>query len=265
MDPSAGGLDDLLGELRARAPERAVVTSENLFLLSTAPGAFRHLRAAFDSIGAELRPIVYLRPQALLLEALYAELVKHGLTDPFDAVLERLLDDGTVAYNDATHDFDYERAIRTFEDAFGRDAMTVLPYVTFSKPESIIAEFLAIVLPGSEDLDLTALGAWERVNISIGFRSVASILAANRAEDEAAFEDVLEEMAGEKGESYADVLRPGGRYWNGKFEPLGVDDIARMLARFAAGNRALYASYGIEVPVCSNVRLFEEVRSRPRP
>jgi hypothetical protein len=264
IDPSAGGLDDLIAELRERAPERVCVTSENFYPLAGRPERLRLLRDAFDSIGAEVRPILYFRPQAMLLEALYAELVKHGMADSFRAVFEEVLDCGSVAYNDTVYDLAYDRGADAFAQAFGREAMTVFPYLASAKPESIVAQFLSIVLPGSEDLDLTALGAWERVNVSIGFRAVASILASNRrASSDGGFEGVFDELLEDRGETVDDVLRPNGRYWRGKFEPLGVDDIARLLARFTDGNRALRATYGVDVPVCTTDRLFEEVRSRP--
>ncbi|HEY8322596.1 MAG TPA: hypothetical protein VIG46_12470 [Candidatus Baltobacteraceae bacterium] len=263
MDPAAGGLDALVAELAERAPERAVVSSENFYPLSSDPDALRLLRDRTEAIGVRIRPILYFRPQAMLLEALYVEFVKHGMTEPFDAFLDEALENGAVTYNEATYDVDYDRVVASFADVFGRDAMIVRPYENAPRAEDFIAQFLGLLVPEAGDLDLTELGAWERRNLSVGFRAVASNLYANRSvEGDPAFEDVLDELMRDKREAPEALLRPHGRYWDGKFEPLGVDDLARLYARFGDGNRILRATYGIEVPVCPPSRLFDEVRAR---
>jgi len=263
MDPDAGGLDALVAELEERAPARAILSSENFYPLSNKPDALRALRERAERLDAEIRPILYFRPQAMLLEALYVEFVKHGLTEPFDAFLDEAIERGAVAYNEAVYDIEYDRVAAVFAGIFGRDALTVRAYVNAPRAEDFIAQFLELVLPGADDLDLTELGAWERRNLSVGFRTVASDLYANRsAAGDPAFEDVLDEMMREKREPTEALLRPHGRYWSGKFEPLGVDDLARLYARFGDGNRILRATYGADVAVCPPSRLFDEVRAR---
>ncbi len=262
VDPHAGGLERLVEELRERAPELACLSSENFYPLSSKPGALERLRDALAGIGAEVRPLLFFRPQAMLLEALYSEFVKHGMREPFDVVFDEALDRGSLSYNEAIYDLEYDRVAATFARVFGRGATTVLAYSGAGGAEQIIATFLSVVLAGCEDLNLTRLGAWERFNLSIGFRSVASTLAANRGDEGGAFEDVLDEMMRDKVEPIDVLLRPHGRYWDGKFEPLSVDDLARLYSRFGDGNRMLRATYGADVPVCKPSRLFDEVRSR---
>ena len=269
VDPDAGGLADLVAELRAAAPERACVTAEDFSTLASTPEKLELFRAAIETIGAHVRPILFLRPQATLLESLYAEFVKHGLTAPFETILDEALDHGSITHNDVTYDLEYDRLVAAFAGVFGHEAMTVVPYSSDARPAQLVAQFLSIVLPGNEGLDLVRLGAWERYNVSFGFRAVAARLVENRrVAGDAAFEDVLDEMMREKHETPAELLKPHGRYWDGRFEPLGVDDIARLLARFGDGNRMVRATYGADVAVCPPSRFLEEVRAasaRPAP
>jgi hypothetical protein len=248
--PESGGLETLLAELRERKPERACVSSEVFSTLFDKPLALVRLRRALESVGAEIRPVLFFRPQAGYLEALYAEHVKHGQTDPFDVYLERVLADGSVEYNEATYGFEYDRMAGAFAQAFGAENVTIAAYTNALRAEEIIERFLAIVAPQTVDLDLTQLGAWERINLSIGFQGVAERLIENR-ESDAPVEEVLSELLPYEASSP-----------DGPFRPLGIGDLARLLARFGPNNRALRRDYGLDLPVWFAKRLTDQVRAR---
>jgi hypothetical protein len=249
IDPNAGGVEALLAELAERAPERACISSEVFSTLYDMPDALLALRARFASIGAEIRPVLFFRPQAGYLEGLYAELVKHGLSETFERFLERAIEDGSIEFNDARYGFEYDRIADAFAGAFGRETLSILSYDDPPRAEETIERFLAIVAPGAVDLDLTALGAWERRNLSIGFRGVAEALVANR--EGGAVDDVLDE------------LRPDGSVpLDGRFRPLGIADLARVLGRFGPNNRVLLRRYGADVPVWFAKRFIDQVRRR---
>lgn len=260
VDPNAGGTAELFAELAACGADKAIVSSENFYALAIDPNALRRLRSEAERIGAEIRPILYLRPQATLIEALYVEFVKHGMCASFDDFLSEALDHGTVTYNEATYDLEYDRLAASFAGVFGHEAMTLVSYADVADGDGVVAHALSLLLPDA-GIEVAALGGRERYNISIGFRAVASMVMENRSKQgEAAFEDVLDELMRSKREPLDALLRPHGRYWDGKFEPLVVDDVARLLSRFGDGNRILEGLYGVSVPVCEPNRLFAESR-----
>lgn len=262
-DPDAGNLEDLVAELRDHAPTTACLSSENFSTLYAKPGALERLRAAAESVDAQIRPMLFFRPQAGYVEALYAELVKHGLSQTFEAFLEEVLDRGAIDFNEATYGFSYDLMTAEFEKVFGRDAMTVRPYSNDGKAEAILANFLQIVCPAAADLDLVKLGAWERINLSIGFRGVANNLTENRAREGAStpFENIVDELLRDETWTPDELLKPNGIYWSGAFRPLRVEDLARLLARFAEGNGIIGAAYGAKFPAYRIMRFFDEVRA----
>lgn len=262
-DADAGGLVDLVSELRECAPQNACISSEMFSTLYAKPEALERLRDAAASADAVIRPILYFRPQSDYLEALYAELVKHGLSRTFEDFLEEILNRGEIEYNEAMYGFAYDHMTAVFEKTFGRDVPIVLPYTNEGPPDAILRGFLERVCPAADDLDLAKLGAWERINLSIGFRGVAGSLVENRAKEGGSglFEAVLEELIRDETWTPDELLKPNGLYWSGAFRPLGVDDLALLLSRFADGNRALGVRYNAEFPVYRLTRLFDQIRA----
>lgn len=251
--PDAGGLDDLVAELERERPPRACISSEVFATLYRQPEMLARVRSALLAIGAEVRVVLFFRPQASYLEGIYAELVKHGLAEPFDAFFERALVAGAVEYDDATYGLEYDRIADAFAEVFGRERLSLLPYRNSPRAEDVVERLLAIVAPEMHDLDLTRLGAWERRNLSVGFRGVARRLAENRSD------------GGDAGGALAELLPSARVSIDGPFRPLDTGRLARLFARFGDHNRILREKYGVDVPVWFVKRLVEQVRGEIAP
>jgi hypothetical protein len=138
FDPAAGYLDDLAVEVRQGGFRNVLVSSEDFEYLRTRTAELTYLRDLIESWGYEPRVVFAFREPAEYAESLYAELIKHDLTEERQSFVSDALDQGGVIFK-SHWDFrlDYSQLIEGFAQVFGRDAITSLAY----DPQDMVTTF----------------------------------------------------------------------------------------------------------------------------
>jgi hypothetical protein len=180
FDPRAGTLAQLLDELRASAAPVAVVSSEDFEYLHRRPERLERLASGVRAAGYAARVVLFLRPQADYAESLYAELVqRHGLDRGFESYLAEIDSAGSFAFREWNFAFDYDVLLRSFEDAFGADALVVRSYNRGGTADALPREFVGLFAP--RELDFRRLVQPEWLHEAPSFRGVLESLQATLA------------------------------------------------------------------------------------
>jgi hypothetical protein len=233
FDPALGTCAQMLAEIAEQRPPRACLSSEDFEYLHTRPERLRALADGLRAIGYVPVAVVYLRPQAGYAESLYAELVKYGFAQTFDAYLDSILINGEVRFDDRwCFTFDYERLLDGFSAIFGRDHVIARSYDTGSR--DVVDDFRQVIGAGGA-------GHAER------------IVTPGRLNAALSFADVLQRV-----ERNAGALRGGPAAGpvprvraRGRFDPVQLPEVRRIVDRFNAGNARVYERYGALVPCVS--------------
>jgi hypothetical protein len=236
FDPARGGLAAVLVEIMTRGCSRVVLSSEDFEYLHARPEALRRLTDGLKEIGYRPVIVIYLRPQASYLESLYAELVRHGLPVTFDAFFDHVIAAGRFEFKDRWRfAFDYDGFAQSFAAAFGHDNVIVRAYGTQT---DVVGDFFRVVA-GRTGAAGAALRRGRRLNVGNSFDAVLRQLERNT-----------------RGESSggAEPQRRAGR-----FDPVHLAEVRRIVARFSAGNRRIEATYGIRIPCVSGTDLVGDI------
>lgn len=240
FDPRRGTFDDVLHEVVAAGMSRAVLSSEDFEYLHARPERLQRLADGFARIGFAVVPVIYLRPQAGYAESLYAELVKHGLAEPFDAFLDTLLRTGEYRFGDWRFTFDYARLLANVAAVFG-ESLTIVRSYTAAR-DDVVEDFLRVI--GADAL----IASPERVRpprLNAGSRVTR----------------VLERLEGNASPRLPGAAVPGlaGESMSGAFDPVHLRETLRVTARFNAGNRQVFGRYGVVVPCVSGPDLCADL------
>jgi hypothetical protein len=233
FDPACGTVSEMLAELAELRPASAVVSSEDFEYLHAQPRLLAVLADGLREIGYRAVAVVYLRPQAGYVESLYAELVKYGLTQTFDAYLDSILARGEVRYNDRwCFTFDYERLLDGLAVVFGPANVIVRRYDTGA--HDVVSDFCHVT-GVSASLDAGRIATPGRLNAALTFSGVLR-----------RFEDNVASLHGDSGEYPRPRVRAAGR-----FDPVQLPDVRRIVERFNSGNRRVFERYRALVPCVS--------------
>jgi hypothetical protein len=219
---AAKGLPAVMAELAASPGESLAISSEHLASIMVDEAAATALR---DAARRHFRPVVvvFLRRQDHWLESDYAQEVKTRLAGPIEAYAAALAGDAGL---------DYDAGLARLERLFGRDGLRVLVYRD-DGPNEVVAGFLAAI---GLDPGLAAGAAAGRLNASPHRRKL--LFLSQVPKPDPTIQDLATFMAGVV-ERTAAIADDGGRFL------LSPRDRHRLVARHAAGNRALVARHGL--------------------
>jgi len=240
FDPAHGSVADVLEEIaRERAP-RVCLTSEDFEYLHARPAALWALADGLHAVGYRPVVVVYLRPQAGYAESLYAELVKHGLAETFDVFLTTIVATGEFKFSEGwCFTFDYERLLADFAAVFGAAQIIARPYQ--SGADDVVEDFLRTI--GGPKLP-QRIARTPRLNAGLPCTEVLRLLERNTR------------SRGAPG-SFPVGSRMGT--FSGRFDPVHIGEVRRIVARFNAGNKRVQEKYGALVPCVSGRDLIEDV------
>jgi hypothetical protein len=171
--------------------------------------------------------VVYLRPQADYLEALYAEVAQHAPVRDFWACYRELLKHGAVdLWPDArfTAMFDYRRLVAPFVPIVGRGNIIVRPFRRHREPGPLVEDFLRVVGGRRLPLTLGSRGAVERINTRATFSDIFHAIDGRRRQ---------------AGQTTTTGPPAAIEALDGPFDPLRLQEIVLIARRFALSNLAL--------------------------
>ncbi|HVH02570.1 MAG TPA: hypothetical protein VM891_06425 [Amaricoccus sp.] len=219
------GLAATMDALAASPGEALAISSEHFcsILLDT-----REAEAIRDAARRHFRPVVvvFLRRQDFWHESLYAESVKTFYDRTIEAYAAEVLADGP--------EHDYDACLARLERVFGPEALRVRLFHD-SGPNDVVAEFLAAV--GLAGRDLGPASPPPRQNASPHRRKV--LFLGQVPKPDPAIQDLSAFMATVVQKTRA-IADDGERFL------LAPPERHRLVARQAAGNRAVLARYGLD-------------------
>lgn len=264
FNPALGTWRDVIGEIRSHDPRVVCISSEDFAKLHREPDTLCRMRQELNSIGYQVKIVVYLRPQADYIEALYVELVKDGVelvkygAEPlkygkqvrgFREYSAEILRSGAFALRvGGTADFDYRELLDTFANAFGKDSMVVRPYQGNRESEYLLNDFISVISAGHPISGLDFSPCRERRNQTLSFAKAVESLIANRRKF----------GKGNFAPSTSSV--PDGDFMHGPFDPLDLRDLMRIHRRFGKANRVVRQQYQVRIPTMTRHRLLQELK-----
>ncbi len=247
-DPQFGSWREVLAEIAASKMPAVCISSEDLGLLYQKPDALCDLRKQLNSLGYQVRIVIYLRPQADCVESAYAEMARHQVPFSFRQYLEGSIpSDPRKPPGPRAYPFDYRKLLAPFERAFGQEALVVRAYRGSRRPNYLIKDFIATVLPNRKIRGLNYYFSRARHNPSLNFAQVVERTLAQRRLD----------GSGEFDGDHALVAR--GEFMRGRFDPLDLRDLRNIRQRLRESNLALRERYEIRLPTVSAGRLLREL------
>ncbi len=115
--------DFLWGKLRdciAANPTKKIVLSAEHFSSRLRGNALKYISDFFNALGIRPKIVIYLRPQADFIESSYSTEIKAGGTRVFKKVLEQ--------YKTQPMRYNYKDLVGLWEEYFGKEAITIIPY-----------------------------------------------------------------------------------------------------------------------------------------
>ena len=164
---SSGTLSDLARELEAVALPTVCVSSEDFEYLHAKPERLRLIRDAIASTGYVAKIILYLRSQPDYERSLYTELVKHGITETAEEFHKQIVRHQVFQCHDRwIFQFAYDRLIHPFAETFGVENIIIHQYRSTEPDWHLLTDFLRIVLPGDQQLNVADFELPPRMNRS---------------------------------------------------------------------------------------------------
>jgi hypothetical protein len=242
---SSASLGAILTEIAAVDASAVVLSSEEFQMLVPRAGALDAIAGGLRERGYVPVAIVYLRAQPYYAESVYAEMIKGGWLTDFDAYLETIVADGafTPPGSTRTMTFDYQRLIAQLEAPFGN--VIARAYRSDASDDALARDFLQLVGGLRGSLKVEGLkNPMPRANESQTLRQLIASLYAIAGRPEELPSDVA-----------ADEL-------DERFALLTRGDVSRFYKRFADGNAAINARFGIGIPfaAASDVPAREDPR-----
>lgn len=248
FDPAFGSWPEVLSEIRSLNPPTVCLSSEDFGLLQLKPDSLIRIRQELNSIGYEVKIVVYLRPQSDFIESMYAELVKGKRYLVFRTYLAEILLSGAFSLGSpGTITFDYGQILDPFAKVFGINCMVVRPYRANRKSKYLLEDFISVISAGHRIRGLDFSTSRERHNPSLSFARVVEKLLAKQPKH-----------LGEDSELKASSI-PKGRFMDGRFDPLDLRDLMDVRHRFRETNQVLREKYQVKIPTVTWRRLLQEL------
>ena len=182
FEPDRGYLDELAAEVRVLRPPLVFLSSEDFEYLGHRVDRLRVLRRWMRQLGYKPLVVVSLRDVAGYLESLYAELVRHGLTEDFEPFVRSALSARHVMFRGWVFQLDYARLVASFAEVFGDRSIVVIPF----DGNDMIGRFLSyvprIVPDGAGMGALSGISTDVFENVRIKDTELEQCLADNRLE-----------------------------------------------------------------------------------
>jgi hypothetical protein len=225
-DPISGTLERLIAEIQARGLPVVCLSSEELEHLHLFPNRLQRLRAGLAGIGYRTILVVYLRPQADYLEALYAEVGRHAPVRDFWSCYREVLKHGAVDLwpgGRFTAMFDYRRLVAPFVPIVGRGNIIVRPFRRYREPGLLVEDFMRVV-------------GGRRFGLTPGSRHDIEWVNTR-----ATFSDIFHAIDGRRRQAGQTTTGPPAviEALDGPFDPLRLHEIVLIARRFALSNLAL--------------------------
>ena len=116
----AGGVDELIAELKSSEATTAVISSEDFEYLSQYPGELKTFDGCLEAAGFATKYLVYFRNEDAYARSLFCELRSVGPFANYDAFRKSLQDQGYILVNgDWYYEFRYETFIERWEFILG--------------------------------------------------------------------------------------------------------------------------------------------------
>jgi hypothetical protein len=164
FDPASGEFAAIFREIVDCAAPSVVISSENFQYLHARPDALERMRDSLEAIGYEMRVILYLRPQVEYAESLHAELLKHGLDRSLDALVEEILETGSIAIPQGrVFRFEYGSLLNAFAGVVGPERLLVRRFDRNLPPHALINDFFSLFQWSADDV--AALGSAPEPNV----------------------------------------------------------------------------------------------------
>nr|QOL00440.1 hypothetical protein [uncultured organism] len=241
-DPALGTLADLCRELEAAPDERVYISSEGFGFLHDRDDRMHMLQGALAGAGFCPKAVVYLRPQADYLEALYGTLIRHGYARSFSQCLSEALDSGVVRASAVrSYQCEYDVLLTRATRIFGAPNIVVRAYRTMDEKSWLIDDFFAATghsrgagyaEPGFHNVRRAGSQIARELVANVG-RGISSTVAHRLAHLETA------------------EARPGV---DAAFRALTADDRERIGRRFAPGNERVRHAWGIAIDAAGRSR-----------
>jgi hypothetical protein len=126
FDPAFGTLDEAFAECAA-FPGDAILSSEDFESVLGSPRGLRRLAGDRRLRGIDLVGVIYLRDQVSYAEALFCELLRHGMHQDATAFCDAILRHGQFRFRDWIYHFDYHAMLRQLSSVRGM-RVEVRPY-----------------------------------------------------------------------------------------------------------------------------------------
>jgi hypothetical protein len=140
-EPHAGGLDDLIIELKAAQESVAVISSEAFEYLVQDPEKLRQFHERLVGIGYDPTYLVFFRNKSDYVRSLYYELMKHNVDKSIEWFEAEIKAKGSITVHGGWHhEFDYDRFVAKWKSAVG-DAIVAFNYDEVSKHPGLIPFF----------------------------------------------------------------------------------------------------------------------------
>ena len=130
----AGGVDELIAELKSSEATTAVISSEDFEYLSQYPGELKTFDGCLEAAGFATKYLVYFRNEDAYARSLFCELRSVGPFANYDAFRKSLQDQGYILVNgDWYYEFRYETFIERWESILSDQRFTDIASTTPSR------------------------------------------------------------------------------------------------------------------------------------
>lgn len=159
----SGDLQSLISEAKIAGFPHLIISSEDFEYLTNNSSARETLLHTLRDAGYNIHLIVALREQASYAISLYNELIKHGLKQSFNKMIEEILSKGYFCcHKDWFFNFDYKQLIEVWNQS-NVSVISAIPYVP---KVNIITKFLEVLGFDKKEKLIIAANNTERYNIS---------------------------------------------------------------------------------------------------
>jgi hypothetical protein len=150
LEPHAGGVDDLIIELKAARENVAVISSEDFEYLVQYPDRLEQFHARLVGAGYDPTYLVFFRNTVDYMRSLRSELKKQDIDRPLEWFEAEIKAKGSITvHGDWHYEFDYDRFVAKWKAAVG-DAVLTFSYDEASRNPGLLPFFFETIGASSE-------------------------------------------------------------------------------------------------------------------
>ncbi len=150
LEPHAGGVDDLIIELKAARENVAVISSEDFEYLVQYPDRLKQFNTRLVDAGYDPMYLIFFRVKGEYMKSLRSMLRKQDVDRPLEWFEAEIKARGSITvHGDWHHEFDYDRFVSKWREAVG-DAIVAFSYDKVSKNPGLLPFFFERIGASSE-------------------------------------------------------------------------------------------------------------------